>query len=205
MGWTITDRPKPKGVSVEQFLINEGVLRWSDETPATFRVLASALVRLRTFYAAVEQIDKATGERQVWAAVILVDPRKDSFGWKDMDETCGPCEAECPAKILDLLTPTDSDYANEWRARCRENLERSKRASAQARAIKVGDTIEYGGHTYTVLRSLGRKGFTVSGASGIYRMKATQLREAKLVNAQPEPEPEDKPAQPEPVQEQLPL
>ncbi len=33
----------------------------------------------------------------------------------------GPCEADCPQSILDLLTPTDRPYAVKWRARCREN------------------------------------------------------------------------------------
>lgn len=31
----------------------------------------------------------------------------------------GPCEAECPVAILDLLTPTDAEYAVAWRERCR--------------------------------------------------------------------------------------
>jgi len=37
-----------------------------------------------------------------------------------MTETMGPREAECPAAILDLLTPTQSEYALDWRRRCRE-------------------------------------------------------------------------------------
>jgi hypothetical protein len=36
----------------------------------------------------------------------------------------GPCEAECPAAILDLLTPTDNAHATEWRKRCRVVAER---------------------------------------------------------------------------------
>ena len=42
------------------------------------------------------------------------------FGYKDMSEDMGPCEAECPVAILDLLTPTDREYALNWRRRCRE-------------------------------------------------------------------------------------
>ena len=36
-----------------------------------------------------------------------------------LTEHMGPCEAECPAVILDLLTPTDTEYAITWRERCR--------------------------------------------------------------------------------------
>jgi hypothetical protein len=90
------------------------------------KLLRSALVHLRVYYAAVEHVRHATNEREVWAAVCLVkyNPRDREgciFGYKDMSESMGPCEAECPESILDLLTPTDSHYAREWRARCREN------------------------------------------------------------------------------------
>lgn len=90
-------------------------------------VLRSALVRMRTYYAAVEHV-RADRPREVFAIVCLVryNPRDREgyiFGYKDMDETMGPCEAECPAAILDLLTPTDSQYALAWRERCRAAAE----------------------------------------------------------------------------------
>src|SRR3546814_19605923 len=74
---------------------------------------------------------------EIFAIVCLVrwNPRaKDGyiFGYKDMDETMGPCEADCPARILDLLTPTDKEYAREWRARCCANLAR------RARQLEIG-------------------------------------------------------------------
>ena len=65
----------------------------------------------------------------VFAVVFLTSTNaKDvyNFGYKDMDETCGPCEADCPKSILELLTPTDSEWANQWRQRCYDNLERKK-------------------------------------------------------------------------------
>ena len=71
-------------------------------------VLRSALVRLRTYYAAVERV-QADGDRQVSAVVCLVrynpnDREGYVFGYKDMDENIGPVESECPVVILDLLT-----------------------------------------------------------------------------------------------------
>ena len=86
-------------------------------------VLRSALVKMRTYYAAVEQI-RPEKPREVFAVVCLVryNPRDAEgyiFGYKDMTEHMGPCEAECPAAILDLLTPTDAEYAITWRERCR--------------------------------------------------------------------------------------
>lgn len=86
-------------------------------------VLRSALVKKRTYYAAVEQL-RPGQEREVFAIACLVryNPRDREgyiFGYKDMTEHMGPCEAECPAAILDLLTPIDAEYAVAWRERCR--------------------------------------------------------------------------------------
>ena len=91
----------------------------------TSKVLRSALAGMRVYYAAVEHIRLDTGKRDVFAVVCLVryNPRDKEgyiFGYKDLDETVGPCECDCPASILDLLTPIDAKYALDWRARCRK-------------------------------------------------------------------------------------
>lgn len=98
---------------------------------AKTRVLRSALVSMRTYYAAVECI-RADRPREVVAVVCLVkyNPRDREgyiFGYKGMDEGMGPCEAACPAAVLDLLTPTENEHALDWRARCRSAL--AKRAA----------------------------------------------------------------------------
>jgi hypothetical protein len=99
-----------------------------DRPDHTSRVLRSALVKMRVYYAAVERMDAETGGRIVWAAICLVryNPRDREgyvFGYKDMDETMGPCAQDCPKAILDLLTPTGSPYAIAWRAACRARIE----------------------------------------------------------------------------------
>ena len=55
---------------------------------ATSKVLRSALVGMRVYYAAVEQIRIASGEREVWALICLVrynprDPEGYIFGYKE--------------------------------------------------------------------------------------------------------------------------
>ena len=62
-------------------------------------------------------------------------------------------QAQCPARILSLLTPTDNAYALEWRARCQARIDR-----ARARpAITLGAIVTLGGKRYTVTRTLGRR------------------------------------------------
>ena len=46
----------------------------------------------------------------------------NNFGLKYLDETCGPYAFDCPESILNLLTPTDNEYANNWRKQCRERI-----------------------------------------------------------------------------------
>ena len=89
------------------------------------KVLKSAMVG-SVYYAAVET-HKDGQSPFVWAAVFLTSGKgRDGsvWGYKDMDETMGPCEDKCPASILALLSPTDDKDANEWRERCRANIRR---------------------------------------------------------------------------------
>lgn len=113
----------------------------------TSKVLRSALVGMRVYYAAIEHVRHEKNERIVFAAVCLVryNPRDREgyiFGYKDMDETVGPNEADCPKAILDLLTPTEYPYAQAWRARCRDNLA-ARRALASKPSPRPGQTIVF--------------------------------------------------------------
>lgn len=184
MGWTTTY--KPKGEPVLDFFVRQGVFTWSSDCPNTYRVLDSALVNLSTFYAAVEKTNKATGERQVWAAVILVrhypkDPHYN-FGWKDMDESTFPVECSCPERILKLLTPTDHQSSNEWRAACWANIEARK----ARRHLPAGTVLNYGGRKYK-LDPQGRPPIKnrvwVTDESGQpYVMRRSQILAAEIVS-----------------------
>lgn len=120
MGWTYAfQRPADPKAHLD------ARLTWSDGRGAR-RVLDSAIVRLRVYYAAVEHI-APDGSRQVWAAVFLVDFRRRAdglaFGYKDMTEHMGPVESDCPERILRRLTPLSDaqdpqGWARAWRERC---------------------------------------------------------------------------------------
>jgi hypothetical protein len=99
-----------------------------------------------TFYGALKRPDDGL----VQAVVILTKwVRGDAynFGYKDMDESMGPCEAQCPPRILDLLSPVDAlfpgsrcaEWAATWRAACRAHA--AKRT--KARAVKPGDRVRF--------------------------------------------------------------
>ena len=111
-----------------------------------YKVLKSSMVG-RVYYAAVKPLQKyskdkngneiivdiPTNEQEVFGAVFLTSTdNKDSFNfsYKAMDESYGPCYYDCPKRILDLLTPTDNEYANNWRAKCKETIEKKKNPNA---------------------------------------------------------------------------
>jgi hypothetical protein len=108
-------------------------------------VLASAMVG-STYYAACERIE-ANADRLVFAVICLTRTSTGArdgctFGYKDMDETVGPYESDCPAAILDELTETQYEYALAWRERCRANLTLRKLERAKP-TPKPGQTIVF--------------------------------------------------------------
>jgi hypothetical protein len=165
-----------------------------DSTERSHRVLRSAFVQMRRYYAAVERVEKASGQRSVVAVICLVhyNPRsKDGhvFGYKDMDETMGPCELDCPAAILDLLTPTDSTWANEWRQSCRARWAKPKPRAGQtlvlASPLKFSD-----GETLTRFRLVeivrrNRKRLVYRGENGGY-YRLPNLRDLEYTLEVPE-------------------
>ena len=90
-------------------------------------VLKSA-IKGGTYYAAVQIKHNGVQEKVLGVVALISTKWHDgmNFGYKDMDETMGPGYYDCPKTILDLLTPTDSEWANEWRQKCREQLNRPK-------------------------------------------------------------------------------
>lgn len=83
-----------------------------------------------------DYVTDATGG-YVFAAIFLTTSKGGDWGYKSMGETCGPADhaAHAPEKLLALLSETTSEYARNWRERCRKN------AALQRRTLKHGDVI----------------------------------------------------------------
>lgn len=113
-----------------------------------YKVLRST-VKGSTYYAAVKKVKFATEAdaetNEVFGVVVLTRTNINepyNFSYKEMDETCGPCYYDCPNVIIDLLSNTDNEYANEWRDKCRENT--SEKSSPYAlKNLKVGTRIKF--------------------------------------------------------------
>ena len=129
MGYTGTH--KPSGMTIKAFFEQEFNFCKPNSDMKTdgksVKVLDCATVNRTTAYLAVEIIKPIEG-RRVIAVVCLIRYSRDyyNFTYKDMDEGMGPFYYDCPERILNLLTRTDSESALKWRAQCRENLAKNK-------------------------------------------------------------------------------
>lgn len=148
MGWTTCYHAKHwKNGKVDRRLECDDMLTWEEHDEQynvrrRVRVLKSAMVGT-TYYAAVENSNPQSGKRHVFAAIFLTcgkSPDGTIWGYKDMDETEGPNQSTCPESILNLLTPIDSKWANEWRERCRANI--AKKAANKGKVVRPPEGVE---------------------------------------------------------------
>lgn len=115
-------------------------LSWrSKEKPDTGNELIVSRIVGSVYYAAVAPIQDGVPGAP-FAAVCLTKWNPGSkdgavFGYKDMDESMGPCEANCPKAVLDALGPTDSASALQWRWRCYLNLAAGSQAKVEDGAL----------------------------------------------------------------------
>lgn len=124
-----------------------------------YNVLRSALVG-SVYYAAVQNVKKygekqpdgsypiediPEEERTTWAAVFLTSVNsRDYFNflYKDLSEDMGPADRQCPMSILKLLSPTDNEYAIEWRKDCYAAIEQKKNPNTLSN-LPVGAAIRF--------------------------------------------------------------
>lgn len=157
----------------------------TDGTSHGLRVLASACPGNRVYYAAAQHMtNDVPGDVVAIVCLVRWNPRDKEglvFGYKDMDETMGPCEAECPARILDLLSPTDNVHALDWRERCRANLMRRGRKLCDGDRIRLPEPVRFtDGHVGQefIVRKRGRRTVLADPETGgCYRITRLLQRE----------------------------
>jgi hypothetical protein len=107
--------------------------------------LAAARVA-NTVYMAIRSTDKPGATFYMFAAVILIsNSKKHGFGYKDMTEAMGPCQCDCPDRIMRLLSPISDipnpSYSADWRARVAERKNEVRQRRARRKALRVGSTV----------------------------------------------------------------
>ncbi len=143
MGWLAMSRFHMGGHETPKAYL-DAQFNYTDDLPdggtQGLRILASSCVNNKVWYAAA-QVMKNDEPGEVFGLICLVrwNPKARSgehFAYKDMCESMGPCEDECPERILNLLTPTDREHSIDWRARCRANIARRRRPVADGALVR---------------------------------------------------------------------
>lgn len=134
------------------------------------------------YYAAAQRYTEAGEDLAVFAMICLVrwNPRAADryvFAYKDLSEDMGPCEAECPASILALLSSSDHPYALNWRNRCYRNLRLTSRKLADGMLIRFAEPMQFvdgTSHAEFRVRQEGRR-MVLTGANGYGRYRVPGL------------------------------
>lgn len=178
MGWTsmtsagMGGHATPKAYLDDQFTYSRTV---DGGGTRGMRVIDSACVGNRVWYAAAEIVED--GEPQyVIALVCLVrwNPKARDryvFAYKEMEESMGPCEAGCPARILRLLSPTANEHALDWRRRCLVRLRLHARKIEDGMRLRFPRPMAFGdGHSGTDFIVV-KKGESVTFRSDVGRSR----------------------------------
>ena len=190
MGWLYTNKPK------SQTILNFFRERWNSTQPGgTFEVIDCAVVQRKTAYLAC-RVSKEGEPPFTFAMVCLLGyrPRDHyNFGYRDIDESSGPCARDCPERILNLLTelPETDEHSQKWRAACRENLAKRKAAPRLARGVTIQTAAPVGfrfGVQEFIFTCEDPKRLLFTGASaansGIkFRLTQKVVRSAKVIPA----------------------
>lgn len=129
MGWTglmVESNPTKK----ERKEILDQEFTWFDEKrQCGGRIVKSTMVN-SVYYGAYEfykKRDKKEYDNYTTAIICLTHFRGYEFAYKDMTESMGPYEYNCPISILQKLSPishngTGDIWAKEWRNKCLETI-----------------------------------------------------------------------------------
>lgn len=191
MGWTYTH--KPHGIKARDFLRRRFEQPYDPGAKTGFSVLHDSAT-LTEYFAIIERTDKDTAFVERFCVICLIRHSRDhhNFGWKEMEESCGPYVI-APRnffQILEAMIPHPiNQNAQDWREACRAHY---TKLDAQPR-FKVGDDIVLYDQRYRLIEDLKRRGFRAQRIpfGGQYRIKRTQLRSAVLapptINAEASP------------------
>ena len=173
----------------------------SDDPAVSNVILKSAFVG-STWYAAM-QVNRPGVESRVVALVFLTSSKVVDqpfqgyveFGYKDMDESVGPNEVQCPLSIMKLLTPLKDDdgYAKQWREsvlayHANLNETRNKRNNSIGRHVRLPQPVRYSsgdvvteGRVVTRRTRRGRNKVALLSDGRLYQLPLKVLKASTLI------------------------
>jgi hypothetical protein len=141
MGWLFRNAPLRHEAAVSYIC-----RQLTYETQTLKNTVLDAIAVRGVTYAAVRTEDKSAGTIYTLCAVVpFKNSRRNGFGFRIMNETMGPYEADCPDRIMRLLSPVpdipDSASAGKWRERVRKCKAASEVACQRTRDLQPGTAL----------------------------------------------------------------
>lgn len=103
-----------------------------------------------------------------------------------MDEFSGPGYYNCPQQILSLLSPTENDYANNWREKCLSSVTNKKKSRTIGSKIKLAKPASFRNgveQSIFTIERYGKKGIAYRGENGtLYKLRKDSLINCETVN-----------------------
>jgi hypothetical protein len=141
-------------------------------------------------WAVFERLENGLPKYRFIALFLMQNGGKGhGWGYKDMDESCGPCEKNCPMKYFELA-PFNAEYngagyAAKWRDEVKEFWAAKKTAREHVATMKQGEIFKSAsGKTFMFLANYSPSFVLASEVDSdgrFYRVRKTDiLREAVL-------------------------
>ena len=130
MGWLFSSEWPTKAAMIKHLTEPGGAFS------SKVRTIAKAL-RGNTLWSVIEYAEDSEsypkGTRAILCFLLESDNKRgNGWGYKDMDESMGPAEVNCPLSFLDMV-PDPGGYATEWRAKVRAEAARKGLIKAAAK------------------------------------------------------------------------
>jgi hypothetical protein len=112
MGWDVTQ--VGSNITTRKFVEHEIKLSYDGVYEAIKIVEGKNQHGQKAFYVALRKLE----DGKVVALVYLTRRKNGSIAIKVIGESSGPAQIEAPASFIGLLSPTQDEWASQWRADC---------------------------------------------------------------------------------------
>jgi hypothetical protein len=194
MGWLYSTSWPTKAdivehcVDAQQTTSEDGIKRsWTTLKKA---LKGNNLWTIRQFVEVAPDGTTLRDEKYIALYALGYDKEDRMWGYKDMDETCGPYQTDCPVSWFDSV-PDPGGYATAWREKCLRAAEKRKAAGK----ITDGSMIQFPEPiTFTdrvaeatfLVRKIGRKLRLYRQCDGVgCRLPRATLGNAKILSPNP--------------------
>jgi hypothetical protein len=112
MGWDVTQ--VGSNITTRKFVEHEIKLSYDGVYEAIKIVEGKNQYGQKAFYVALRKLE----DGKVVALVYLTRRKNGAIAIKVIGESSGPAQIEAPASFIRLLSPTQDEWASQWRADC---------------------------------------------------------------------------------------